>query len=105
MPGTEALVLCDPRRRRATGEPVGGRPPRRLSDIRRAIFRKVSPEAVREGTCSTYIIARAPFQALRRCVCLRDINHLPVVDENGGLIDFLPRKDPSSRYGVPIFQR
>ncbi len=101
--GTGALVLCDPRRRPQTARRLVGL--LTDGDIRRAIFRKVSlEEAVREIAVLDPIVARAPVSSAEalRLMLQRDINHLPVVDENGGLIDFLLRKDLVADTGTDL---
>ena len=86
--GTGALVLCS-RGRKLEGLLSDG-------DIRRAILQGVSLETPCSG-----IARRNPFtvrhplsntEALR-LMLERDINHLPVVDAEGNLFDFLLRKD------------
>ena len=86
--GTGALVLCEPGRR-MRGLLTDG-------DIRRAILRKVSlDECVREIAVLDPIVARAPLSAADGLGMMlkHDINHLPVVDADGNLLDFLLRKN------------
>jgi CBS domain-containing protein len=88
MAGTGGLVLCGPDGRVA-GLLTDG-------DLRRAVLRKVSL-ADPCGSIATQdpVVARAPIgpaDALQLMV-EHDINHLPVVDEAGVLIDFLLRKN------------
>jgi dTDP-glucose pyrophosphorylase/CBS domain-containing protein len=86
--GTGALVLCSPGRK-LYGLLTDG-------DIRRAIM-KATPL---EDSCDTIanrtpIVSLAPlFPAGALHIMNRhDINHLPIVNENGELLDFLLRKD------------
>ncbi len=88
LAGTGALVLCEPGRR-LQGLLTDG-------DIRRAILRKVSlDDCVREIAVLSPIVASAPISSADalRLMLERDINHLPVVDGDGELLDFLLRKD------------
>ena len=86
--GTGGLVLCEPGRR-VRGLLTDG-------DIRRAILRKMSLD----GPCGTIatlspVVASAgvtPAAALQ-VMLQHDINHLPVVDDTGELVDLLLRKD------------
>jgi dTDP-glucose pyrophosphorylase len=86
--GTGGLVLCHPDGRVA-GLLTDG-------DIRRAVLRKVSL-ADPCGSIATQepVVARAPIELAEalQLMLQHDINHLPVVDDDGVLIDFLLRKN------------
>ena len=88
MAGTGGLVLCRPDRQVA-GLLTDG-------DIRRAVLRKVSL-ADPCGSIATAdpVVAHAPIEPAEALQVMleHDINHLPVVDEAGVLIDFLLRKN------------
>jgi dTDP-glucose pyrophosphorylase len=88
LAGTGGLVLC-----RADGQVAGLLTD---GDIRRAVLRKLSL-ADPCGSIATLdpVVANAPIapaEALH-VMLQHDINHLPVVDEAGVLIDFLLRKN------------
>ncbi len=86
--GTGGLVLCHP-----DGQVAGVLTD---GDIRRAVLRKLSL-ADPCGSIATQapIAARAPIEpeAALALMLQHDINHLPVVDEAGVLVDFLLRKN------------
>jgi dTDP-glucose pyrophosphorylase len=86
--GTGALALCAPGRR-LRGVVTDG-------DIRRAILRKVPLDETVEkiATLSPTVAegAIAVADALQLMI-QRDINHLPVVDKEGNLLEFLLRKN------------
>lgn len=88
MAGTGGLVLCRP-----DGQVAGLLTD---GDIRRSVLRKVSL-ADPCGSIATQdpIVARAPIEPAEalQLMLQHDINHLPVVDEAGVLIDFLLRKN------------
>jgi NDP-sugar pyrophosphorylase family protein len=88
MAGTGGLVLCPPDGHIA-GLLTDG-------DIRRAILRRVSL-ADPCGSIATQdpVVARAPIEPADalQLMLQHDINHLPVVDGAGVLIDFLLRKN------------
>jgi dTDP-glucose pyrophosphorylase/CBS domain-containing protein len=86
--GTGALVLCEPGRH-LQGVLTDG-------DIRRGILRKVPLDAcVREIAVLDPIVAHAPLSAADGLGMMleHDINHLPVVDGDGNLLDLLLRKN------------
>jgi dTDP-glucose pyrophosphorylase len=86
--GSGALVLCE-RMRHLQGVLTDG-------DIRRAILRKVSlDECVREIAVLSPIVAEAPVSAADALEMMlkHDINHLPIIDAEGNLLDFLLRKN------------
>lgn len=88
MAGTGGLVLCR-EDRRVAGLLTDG-------DIRRAILHRVSL-ADPCGSIATVdpVLAQAPIEpaeALRQML-EHDINHLPIVDDAGVLVDFLLRKN------------
>ena len=86
--GTGGLVLC-----RADGQVAGLLTD---GDIRRAVLRKMSL-ADPCGSIATQapLVARAPIEPAEALALMlqHDINHLPVVDDAGVLIDFLLRKN------------
>jgi dTDP-glucose pyrophosphorylase len=88
MAGTGGLVLCHP-----DGQVAGLLTD---GDIRRAVLRKVSL-ADPCGSIATRdpVVARAPIEPAEalQLMLQHDINHVPVVDEAGVLIDFLLRKN------------
>jgi dTDP-glucose pyrophosphorylase len=88
MAGTGGLVLCRPDQQVA-GLLTDG-------DIRRAVLHKVSL-ADPCGSIATPdpVVARAPIEPAEALQLMleHDINHLPVVDEAGVLVDFLLRKN------------
>ena len=86
--GTGGLVLCRPDRQVA-GLLTDG-------DIRRAVLHKVSLA----GPCGSIatvdpVVGHAPIEPAEALAVMleRDINHLPVVDDAGTLVDFLLRKN------------
>lgn len=85
---TGALVLCTPDRR-LVGVLTDG-------DIRRAILRKVPLTApVEQIATRDPVVAQGPISATDalRVMVDRDINHLPVVDGDGTLLEFVIRRD------------
>src|SRR5438128_1538121 len=86
--GTGALVLCSSGRK-VCGVLTDG-------DIRRAILHGVSLEepcetiASRNPVTAPYAIAAADALAL---MTQHDINHIPVIDTEGNLVEFLLRRD------------
>jgi dTDP-glucose pyrophosphorylase len=86
--GTGGLILCRPDRRVA-GLLTDG-------DLRRAVLHKVSL-ADPCGSIATAdpVVAHTPIDPAEalRLMLEHDINHLPVVDDDGALIDFLLRKN------------
>ena len=88
MAGTGGLVLCRPDRQVA-GLLTDG-------DIRRAVLHKVSL-ADPCGSIATVdpVVAHAPIEPAEALQVMleHDINHLPVVDDAGVLVDFLLRKN------------
>ena len=88
LAGTGGLALCDPANT-LVGVLTDG-------DMRRAILKGVSLDdpcvtiAIREP-----ITAQSPIaaSAALRLMIEHDINHLPLVDEEGGLVEFLLRRD------------
>ena len=86
--GTGGLVLCD-----AEGHIAGLLTD---GDIRRAVLRKLSL-ADPCGSIATAqpVVARAPIGPVEALQVMleHDINHLPVVDDAGVLVDFLLRKN------------
>ncbi len=86
--GTGALALCSSDRR-LLGLLTDG-------DIRRAILRGASLDDPCESIANLHpITARGSISAADalHLMTQRDINHLPVVDEEGTLVQFLPRRD------------
>ena len=86
--GTGGLVLCHP-----DGQVAGLLTD---GDIRRAVLRRMSLA----GPCGSIatqapVVARAPIEPAEALALMlqHDINHLPVVDDAGVLIDFLLRKN------------
>jgi dTDP-glucose pyrophosphorylase len=88
MAGTGGLVLCRP-----DGQVAGLLTD---GDIRRAVLRRLSI-ADPCGSIATRdpVVARAPIEPAEALQLMleHDINHLPVVDDAGVLIDFLLRKN------------
>jgi dTDP-glucose pyrophosphorylase len=86
--GTGGLVLCGPDRHLA-GLLTDG-------DIRRAVLRKVSlAEPCGSIATPDPVAARAPIEPAEalQLMLQHDINHLPVIDDAGVVIDFLLRKN------------
>ena len=86
--GTGGLVLCRP-----DGQVAGLLTD---GDIRRAVLRKVSlADPCGSIAAQDPVLARAPIEPADalQMMLQHDINHLPVVDETGALIDFLLRKN------------
>jgi dTDP-glucose pyrophosphorylase/predicted transcriptional regulator len=86
--GTGALILCS-RGRELSGLLTDG-------DIRRAILRGISLETPCETISSakpmTALHSISPEEALQ-LMNQHDINHLPVVDSEGNIVEFLLRRD------------
>jgi dTDP-glucose pyrophosphorylase/predicted transcriptional regulator len=86
--GTGALVLC------SSGRAISGL--LTDGDIRRAVLRGILLETPCERIASrSPVIAQAPVSALEALALMNqhEINHLPVVDSEGNLLQFLLRRD------------
>src|ERR1700739_3817629 len=95
--GTGALALCDEQ-----GKLVG-----MLSDgdLRRALLRgRPLEDAWLAVACTKPIIASSPVSAAYALQVMNefDIHHLPVVDDEGILVNFLLRKDVVEEYQLEI---